>query len=509
MPSPYQVRTEVEAARACTARRRASGALAFLFGVTAVLAAEPSALGQGTVPRNPATQAPGAQPKPAGPSAPANNPPGQAAANSADDMAGPTEAELAAARDPGPTPAPSMTFEEVIRKSLEQNPTVEVAIEEIKRSQALVEQSRSAWLPSLTGNATYTRLDDDRRLADRVLANKNQLNANITLTVPLLNARGWAATARAKDNVEFSRLSTVDAKRQIALQAGRAYLTVIAQHRVLESSINARNQARAHEEYAKSRFNGGIGNRLDAVRASQERAASENRVQTQTLALTRAQEALGVLLGDSGPVDASDVTLPEPPPLAAALSEAETKRADVLAQRSRTELTRKAVRDNYTDYLPLLSANAQPFYTNPATPTLPETGWQAQLILSIPFYDGGNRYGLAHEREALYEQSKTRLEAVLRQARSDVRTTFEAVRRADAALIQAREAAKLATEALDLAQVAYRAGATTNIEVIDAERRALDANTDSAVAEDNARQARLDLLSASGRFPERDQQQPK
>lgn len=54
---------------------------------------------------------------------------------------------------------------------------------------------------------------------------------------------------------------------------------------------------------------------------------------------------------------------------------------------------------------------------------------------------------------------------------------------------------------LSLANLAYSAGATTNLEVIDAERRARDAETQAVIAEDNARQARLDPLSASGRFP--------
>jgi outer membrane protein TolC len=52
-----------------------------------------------------------------------------------------------------------------------------------------------------------------------------------------------------------------------------------------------------------------------------------------------------------------------------------------------------------------------------------------------------------------------------------------------------------------LSQVAYRGGAFTDIEVIDAERTARDADTAVAVAEDGARQARLDLLAATGRFP--------
>lgn len=62
-------------------------------------------------------------------------------------------------------------------------------------------------------------------------------------------------------------------------------------------------------------------------------------------------------------------------------------------------------------------------------------------------------------------------DAGLRQARSDVRTAFEALRRADSALRSARDAAQSANRALDLANIAYRAGATTNIEVIGAARQ--------------------------------------
>ena len=69
-------------------------------------------------------------------------------------------------------------------------------------------------------------------------------------------------------------------------------------------------------------------------------------------------------------------------------------------------------------------------------------------------------------------------------------------------LDQALQSAEFAKQALSLANLAYRAGATTNLEVIDAERQARDADTRAAIAEDLARQARLDLLAASGRFPD-------
>ena len=79
--------------------------------------------------------------------------------------------------------------------------------------------------------------------------------------------------------------------------------------------------------------------------------------------------------------------------------------------------------------------------------------------------------------------------------------SYEALRRTDASFQAAQRSAKLARETLDLASQAYAAGATTNLEVIDAERRARDAETAAAVAEDAARLARLDLLAVSGRFP--------
>ena len=129
------------------------------------------------------------------------------------------------------------------------------------------------------------------------------------------------------------------------------------------------------------------------------------------------------------------------------------------------------------------------------------TGWQAQLILTIPLYDGGTRYGLRRERSALYEESKAQLEGLLRQARSDVRGSFEAVRRADESVRSARQAARLAHDALDMTMLAYREGATNDLEVVDAARTALVADVAALSAEDTARQARIDLLSASGRFP--------
>ncbi|MEO6419300.1 MAG: TolC family protein [Polyangiaceae bacterium] len=407
------------------------------------------------------------------------------------------------AEDP---PASRITLQAAVQQAMARYPTAETAEIDIRRSEALVKEARAGILPTLNANGLYTRLDSDRvqtipGSAPRTLAAVDTISANLTLTVPIIVPQRWAPWSHAKDNVDVFKATAVDVRRQVAVATARAYLSVLVQRRVLEVSVLARDTAKAHFDFAHQRFVGGVGNRLDEVRAAQELATDEASVQSSRAAVARSREALGVLVATEGPVDGMDDTvLPAPPDLNAALGGTKT-RSDVRVAESKTEAARHTVRDDWTDYSPYLVGIAQPFYQNPASLTVPATGWQAQLVLTIPLYDGGLRYGLADERRANLDSARVVVDGTLRQARSDVRTAFETMERADEGLTASRSAARLAGEALELATIAYRAGATTNLEVIDAERAARNAELQAAVAEDNARQARLDLLYSSGRFP--------
>ncbi len=402
---------------------------------------------------------------------------------------------------PDAPPAPKVGFREAVREAMARNPNAAVAKNDVRRAEALLGEARAGSLPTLTGNGIYTRLDADRELSGRVIQGANQVQGNVLLTVPIVMPQKWAAWSHAGDAIDVARATEEDTRRQVAVASARAYLAIITQHRVVEVNQHALNTAREHYAYSHQRYTGGVGNRLDEVRAAQEVATDASTLESSVAALAKAEEALGVLLGREGPVDAAEDTgLGAPQPLASALSSA-TTRPDVRAADIRVESASHTKRDSWTDYLPYLVGNAQVFYQDPPSLITPQTGWQAQLLLTLPLYDGGLRYGLAGEREANVEAARIAREGLLRQARSEVRTAAAAVERADGALGSAREAAEIAKESLGLANVAYRAGATTNLEVIDAERRLRDAESQAAIAEDAARQARFDLLAASGHFP--------
>jgi outer membrane protein len=397
-----------------------------------------------------------------------------------------------------------VTFDDAVRLTLARNATARVADDEVARAEALVTEARSSWLPIVSAQAAYTRIEGDRTVAGRLTQGADSFGASISANVPIVAVKGWAQSRRAEDQVTVSRASAVDVRRTLAVATGHAYLAAIAAQRQLDVVDLARRVAQAHVDYARARRAGGLGNEIDLVRAEQELGADEAQEATARLALTRAREALGILVSGEGPLDAAEEPAFEsPPPVPEGLDEATTRRADVAAARQRLSAADAARHDDWTDYAPVLGVVGQAFYDAPQIDPIPRWGYQASLVLTVPIYDGGLRNGQARERELNQIEAREDLGATLRQARSEVRAAADEEARAVEALDASRRSANAAQRALDLATTGYKAGALTSLEVTDAERTARDAATAVVIAEDTVRQARLDLLAATGRFPRR------
>ena len=394
-----------------------------------------------------------------------------------------------------------MTWQEALDLAVARNPSAAVATLEIARAEGLLHEARAAWLPTLSGNLTYVRLNQARTYLGAVIAPINSWDGTLQLNVPIVAPIAWANSWHADDNRRIAEANSDDIHRQIATAVGRTYLTVLLSHRELEVAARARDNALAHYEYAHTRLMTGLGNGVDDARAEQELRTDEAQLKSAETALVRSQNALAVLLSEEELIDAADdVALAGPPDPQSAIDHARQSRADVRLLQAHRAATENLRHDEWVYYAPTLLAQVQAFRET-QTPQLPGSGWQAAVVLSIPFYDGGARYGIHKEHKASDDEARVQLEASLRQVGVDVRSAFRVVENTDEGLLAARAAAIAARTAAALADKSYRAGASTNIEVVDAERRARDADTQVALAEDSARQARLDLLLATGAFP--------
>jgi outer membrane protein TolC len=415
---------------------------------------------------------------------------------------------LAAAAHPAapqaePAPLPSIervTFDEAVRRAVERNPGVGQAAQAILRAEALLDQARAVFRPQVDGVVATTVIDEARGFEGNITQPRRQTALGATISYPVLAASRWAARRQAADQVGIARLSAEDVRRQVALGAAESYLAVVVARRQLEIAVQSRDTARALAEYARIRLEAGQGSRLNSLRSAQELAAGEGLVEVARLALRRAQEALGVAIFAGGPVDAAgDPELPAPaaePAGDAWLGE----RPDVRLSTAQVRAADRVARDTWKSWLPTGTALFAPRYVSPASVFEPADTWRAAIELRVPIYDG--TLGATRRlREAERDAAQLRLDATVDQARAELRLARESVAAGARVVESSRVAAESAAEALRITEIAYRAGATTNIEVVQAQQTARNAEIALAQAEDRLRQARLDLLVALGRFP--------
>jgi outer membrane protein TolC len=411
---------------------------------------------------------------------------------------------IAASASAQELPLEKITFDEAVQRAIANNPTVEQAAAGILRAEGILQQVRSFSLPLVDAALTTTTIGPVQEFAGESINPRTQLRTAFGVSMPLLAAARWAQSAQARDQVVVAQRSAEEVRRQVAVATAQAYLAVIARRRVLELNERSRDNARAHFDYARQRFEGGVGSRLNALRAEQEFSSDEARVEGARLLVRRAQEALGVLVAADGAVDAAAEPTFDIPPDAVPSSASPAwlvERADVRLLNARTAAAERVVNDSWKDYLPEATGSVAPQFLTPSGLFVPSRSWAASIVFAVPIFDSGQRRGLRREREALLGSVRAERADLERRARAEVRAALEAVRLSELALQRSQAAAEQGNEVVRITDIAFRAGATTNIEVLDAQRRARDAETQSAIAEDELRQAKLDLLVAIGRFP--------
>lgn len=389
-----------------------------------------------------------------------------------------------------------LTFAEAIDRATKNNPTVAQATAGIMRAEAILRQVRSSSLPNLSATVT-TSMTNPVKFGGQSVIPAVQTQTMPVLSVPILTPVAWAQRNQAGDQIVVAQENEREIRRQIAVAAGQTYLAIIARRRVLDLNARARDNARAHFEFANQRFQGGIGSRLNMLRAEQEMLSDETRVEEALLQIQLAQEALGVLVGANAPVDAVDYPVFDIPDELGRV----TNRTDVRLAIARETAAQRVYSDSWKDRLPSLNASFTPSLVEPSGIFAKAFSWRAQVLFSVPLLDSGLRTGQEAQRLADVNSIKFERANLERQAASEIRTARDAVASTNRAFTQAQLAADRANQVVQITDVAFREGASTNIEVLDAQRQARDVETQAAIAEDALKRAQLDLLIALGRFP--------
>lgn len=348
-----------------------------------------------------------------------------------DPMLGPVEA----------APRVIRSWEEALTLIRSRSPDYISGYQNIRRAEAQSRIALAALLPTLNGQGSYTHqfLTGNFVLATPndqppppvnafhlVAPAKNAWAVGGTLNVPIVNLKGFHDVRTAKRNEEAARLSFSDERRQITTSVVNTLLSSLTAERVADLNRVGLRAALERLALAEARLKFGQGTELDHDRALQDVAAARALLISGDESLRQAREELGRALGLPQAIGVPPSLDLEQFERAVArtchLNEDIERRPDVVAARKRVEIADRAITSAEFEALPTLSATSAVSYTT--EPTLgPNTTWSLGGVLTLPFYDGGARYGRMRDARAAAEQARqalisTRLNAVIESARA-------------------------------------------------------------------------------------------
>lgn len=375
-----------------------------------------------------------------------------------------------------------------------------VAYLEVERAEAQSRSALAALLPQLNGQVSGTHqliTRDDGKGGTIPTENSASFGVNASQSVfslPLIRAR-----ANAKMNEEVQRLSLEDQRRALLLGVITSIVAVSTAERIVELNRSGLRSALERLEIAKIKERLGSANTLDTKRAEQDVESARSQVVSGDESLRQAREALALAVGVTGEMGVGpgmdpSVLMADTARLCNAVATVD-ERADVRSQEKKVELGVRGIDDVKAQFLPTLSLtstlSASTSTAASATTTSVPTTWGVSANLTVPIWDGGNRYGLLHSAEAVAEENRVTLDATKRGIVTAAAQSKRAIDVAIDARAVAERAQKLATEIDQLVQTTYRIGSGTSLDLVTAATAKRQADINLALADFAVARARL------------------
>jgi len=413
------------------------------------------------------------------------------------------------------SPAPAqLSLTDAIHLALQNNLATLSAQEQRREATGFVQQSRSALLPNISG-ATY-QANLTLNLAalgfqgstfpglSTFIGPFNNFDARARLVQNIFDLSAIRGYQSSREGVRIAEFRQQLAREQVAEATALTYLETLRTERNVSAAQANVTLAEALFRLAQDQRNAGVATGVDVTRA--ETRLAQERVdlaQAQTIAeqaRLNLQRVIGVPLGSTlvltDQLTFTAEALPQPD---SAVSEALSRRAEILiseAQVSMFRLERKAVADEYLPSLQFVGDYGVSGIT-PTDTALPTRRVAVQV--NVPIFNGGLTQGRLtvatsrqHQAELQLGNVRGQVEQDVRLALSTLRTTVERVRAAD-------DAVRLAERELEMSRDRFRAGVADNLEVISAQASLANARASQVQALAAYNAARLNLAAALGR----------
>jgi outer membrane protein len=374
-------------------------------------------------------------------------------------------------------------------------------------------QSKLGLAPTLAVDAGYTfnqyeaiaRLpnpaDPTAPPREAVITPRNQLDATVRLSQPLVDVGRWMALSSAKARSELERASEEETLAELQREVARAYYQVIAASAVVEATARAFTSAEENLRIVQARAAAQLASDLDIKRATAEVELVRQTEADADYQLAIARRSLRTVSGLE-PADGSvalDAGLQPEGELASWEQRATGESASVARANARAESVEADLEQAKGVFYPTVSAFAQERFTN----AVGFAGRNAigSLGVSLTWRLDLAAIPAVRARKGGVRVARLEAEKVELAAKDEVHRQWQAVRAGIVKAKAARAQVDAASSATTRAKQRYEAGAALLLDVIQSERDQLDAEVRRIQADADLELARVLLRISVGEEP--------
>ena len=405
------------------------------------------------------------------------------------------------------------TLNDFEEQAFSANQNLAAATARVKEARAVQQAARADLFPSIGAGFGPTR--------ERV-SPASQFSSNSIDISPrtLWRAQGTASYeadlfGRVSDAVKASRAESEQSEAllrsvQLTLQADVAanYFVIReldGQLEVYAQNVLLREQAL---QLVRSKFHAGDIAELDVARAQAELATARSDEMTARRKRATAEHSLAVLLGKapsefsmaSSPLQPVQIRIP--PGLPSALLE---RRPDIAAAERAMAAANARIGVAKAAYFPSLSITGAAGFESTTLGDLFKWSSRAFVLgplvgtaLTVPIFDGGRRAGNLANARAVFEEDAANYRQQVLKAFQEVEDNLSDLRILEQQTQTQNEAVQASTRAAHISRTQYREGAVNYLDVIDADRTVLQAQTPAVQLSGLQAAATVNLIRALG-----------
>ncbi|KPJ52636.1 hypothetical protein AMJ39_07400 [candidate division TA06 bacterium DG_24] len=408
----------------------------------------------------------------------------------------------------------AFTLDEAIEYALEHNPDLLRTREQVNGAKGMVMEARSGFLPHFELGASYTRQFElptltiagaDGPAVEVPLGYENNYSAGISVTQSLWSwGRVLNAYRIADLGLDAVRYDVEEMESAVRYEVARAFYGLIVAHEFEKVARDALGQAERHFGVVETREREGLASRFDLLRAQVQVANAKPPVIRAANAVDLAEQQLKLVLGidlaTQIEVQGELVVGPAEVDLVEAIEQALAMRPALESLRRRRSIAARALSIAQAQNKPTFFASAAYVYQRPFYFS---EDWgrdiRATVGVTIPIFDGFRTRGAVARAKSSLRDLELSLTVLEDGVELEVRTAYLRLMEAQETLASQQETVGQAEESLRIAEVRFRNGMATSLEVMDTQLALTQARTNYLGAVSDFLIARASLVRAVGR----------